>query len=71
MPPTPLLVTKVQFSDNCEWGKVHPKMFPPGFKGCDTLSDGWCLLRDLRDESVPIVYFKKADGDDLRVSPRL
>ncbi len=53
-----LLVTEVIEDDDCEWGKIHPSMFPEGFDKCNVYCDGWCLLVDSND-TPPIVYWKK------------
>jgi hypothetical protein len=50
--------------DKCEWGKLHPKYFPTGFKACDIVSDGWTLLKDDKDETIPsIIYWKKVEEE--------
>ena len=61
VPPTPLLITKVKVVETCEWGKVHPSMFPNGFKGCKVDKEGWCLIKDNTHVNTPLIYWKLAD----------
>ena len=60
--PTEILrVNKVLRMDDCDWGKVHPSQFPAGYRKLDPGLEGWCLLRDCREENpaAHIVYWFK------------
>ncbi len=68
VPSMTLLITNVITIDNCEWGKVHPKMFPDEFHAKNTqYADGWTLLNDNRAtcslittedlDAKPIIYW--------------
>jgi len=58
VPPMRLLVTETRMVEGCEWGKVHPIMFPYNFDKCNVITEGWTMLRDCRDKE-PVVFWDK------------